>query len=237
MGTVGAQRWGDRSAFRFLSRVEDLTAPETEPVTLAQVWSQLRMTGEGSPPETEDDELLTLYIQAARERAERMTNRTIAQRRRLAVYSAFPTGMWRVDAWWLAYWGAGVPEPLMLPAGPAANAVVTYYDAANTLQILAASAYTLNNNPVPCLALPSGAIWPQTAERPDAVQVEYDAGWQSGGSPLPTPAELRAVIPSGIRTAILFAVQALYDNPADSERTAIDRIIERYAGNHRVHTF
>lgn len=229
-------RYGEQRPFRHLTLLEDLTAPTVEPVTLAEVWSHLRLDPEGSPPSTEQDDLLAQYISTAREMAEARTATTLARRRRRAVFRAFPEGGLGPDAWWAIYSGSLAWEPLALPAGPAADVIVRYYDEANVLQTLESARYTLVPARRSMLALLPSFIWPSTYARPDAVQIEYTAGYAPSGSPS-TEAEERAAVPARVRTAMLFLVQAMFDNPPKDERDAIDRMVERMLGGARVHSF
>lgn len=229
-------RYGEQRPFRHLTLVEDVSAPTVEPVTLAEVWSHLRLDPEGSPPSTEQDALLEQYIAAAREMAEARTATTLARRRRRAVFRAFPEGGLGPDAWWQQYAGSVAWEPLALPAGPVADVVVRYYDEANAIQTLDAARYLVADGKRPVIALLPSFIWPPTYQRLDAVQVEYTAGYAPGGSPS-TPEDERAAVPARVRTALLFIVQALYDNPAKDERDAIERLIDRMLGGTRVYSF
>jgi hypothetical protein len=229
-------RYGEQRPFRHLTQLEDLGAPAVEPVTLAEVWAHLRLDPEGSPPSTPQDALLSQYIATAREMAEARTATTLCRRRRRALYRAFPEGGLGPDAWWALYSGSLAWEPLALPAGPASDVVIRYYDEANQLQTLDPARYIVAGARRSLVSLLPSFVWPATFQRVDAVQVEYTAGYGAAGSPS-TEAEERAAVPARVRTAILFLVQSMYDNPPKDERDAIERMVERMLGGVRVHSF
>jgi len=87
------------------------------------------------------------------------------------------------------------------------SVVVAYTDTAGDPQTLDAANYHLINDVYgAAVVLASGATWPASAERPDAVSVTFVAGYG-----------LAAAVPAPIKAAILLHVGNLYEN-----RSAVD---------------
>lgn len=194
----------------------ELTAPEAEPITLADCYTHLRLDSEGSPETHPDDAMLTGMIQAAREDAERITQRCFVERRVRQVLSDF--------------WGC-----LDLMRSPyRGGMVVRYYDTDNALQTLASTEYmVIEDTFVPRIMLAPTGSWPSIYYRPDAVHLEYTVGYEPEGSP-PDAAGLRANIPAAIKDAIKIKVQLLYDELAVDKREALEHLYLALLSNHRV---
>lgn len=139
-----------------VSRAALVTAPVSEPITLAEARKQLEL----SASDTNHDDHLTLLIQAAREQWEHDTD------------SACLTQTWKVNL--PSFCGSVID----LPKRPIQSAAVTYYDSGNVSQTLSTSIYTLNANERK-IHLTSLQSWPVTYERWDAVTVTYVCGYMS----------------------------------------------------------
>lgn len=177
------------------------TAPRLSPVDLALVKSQCRIADDA----TDQDDVLSVYIDAATEWVEAYTGRSLL------------TQTWQISL-------EGFPERLWLPrAAPLASIThVKYYDAANVLTTLSSSVYTVPALHEPaCVRLVDGQTWPLVWDRDDAVRVEYVTG---ASAPADVPASLRqaiqllvahwyanreAVMVGTISGPIAFAVEAL----------------------------
>lgn len=79
---------------------------------------------------------------------------------------------------------------------------VGYYDAADAPQVFASSSYRLHHDARgPYLRLASGASWPTTAIRDDAIGITFTAGHASPGA-----------VPETIRQAIRLLTAHFYEN-------------------------
>lgn len=108
---------------------------------------------------------------------------------------------------WVDVWGgfqAGERVPLAL-APVASVTSITYFDADNVEQTLPGASYGLHKDNAGgfYLRLSSGAAWPGTYHRDDAVSITYSAGY--GDQP--------ADVPAAIRLVALDMIQHWYDTP------------------------
>lgn len=190
------------------------TPPAAEPVTLLEVYAQLRLdyTSQGSPSEASHplDDLLRQNIAAARADVEQETGLSlIAQTLRITA-TGFPgtcTGPRRIEL---------RRPPLISVEG------VYYYDADNSLRQVAAADYYVTDELVPELRFVSGFATPTTYDRPDAVRVIYTAGHRGDGSPPTTQAELAANVPKPLKQAILIGVELMQGDSTEKLRTALE---------------
>lgn len=136
-------------------KVTDATA---EPLTLAQVkaWTKVQLA--------DDDAIfMDIIIPAAREDAERRMNRTLLTTTWKLVLDSFP--------------GSGECIRLHYPIIQNVDHV-KYYDADGVLQTWASANYLLDGVSEPGrLCLAPDISWPSTQTRPNAVEVQYKAGW------------------------------------------------------------
>lgn len=132
-----------------------ITAPSTEPVTVAEIKAHLRVTNSA------DDTYLGTLLAAAREYVEQQTGRALAEQTREYTADAFP--------------GNGV---LRLGFAPVVSiSSVKYLDEAGSEQTLDSSVYTVDTQSEPgALALKVDQDWPDTASLPAAVRVRYVCG-------------------------------------------------------------
>lgn len=87
---------------------------------------------------------------------------------------------------------------------------IKYYDSSNAEQTLASSKYQLDNfGKVAYLDLQE---MPSVYDRPDAIRVEFTAGYNGG-----TETEQRAAVPNRVKDAILLRVAALYEKREDAQ--------------------
>lgn len=159
-----------------------VTAPVSEPVTLADAMSHARVDSD------EDQGFIQRCVKAAREWLEEITGRQ------------FITATLRLDLDEFPACGyIDLPRP---PLGSVTS--VTYYDSSNVQQTLSAStAYESDPSPsLPRVRLRTGQWWPSTYDRANAVSVTYTAGY--GAAP--------ANVPAPIQMAILQLVAHWYQN-------------------------
>lgn len=158
-----------------------LTAPSGTPVTLAEAKAHLRVD------HSEEDVLISALIGAATEHLDGWSGilgRCLLSQTWAQSFSAFPCGI------------------LRLPFPSASSASVVYWapGATETATLSASLHHLAEDAGGPYLELVSGASWPATEDRPDAVTVSATYGY--GAEP--------GDVPSPLRAAILIAVADLY---------------------------
>lgn len=143
-----------------------ITAPTSEPVTVAELKAHLRVTSSA------DDTYLGAIITAAREYVEQQTGRALGAQTRETSADAFPR--------------CGV---LPLGYAPAVSiSSVKYLDVAGSEQTLASTEYTIDTRREPgALLLAVDKSWPATAALPSSVRVQYVCG-------VATPAILKQAV-------------------------------------------
>lgn len=151
-----------------LSRL--VTAPATEPVTLAEAKAHLRLEHDL------DDTYVTTLIQAARQHAEEVCWRGMISQTWEVVLSAFPSC-----------------DSLELPHGALASITsVTYTDTDGDSQTLSTDVYEADTVSVPGrIRLKYGQSWPGSRTQWDAVRIQYVVGWADADS---VPAPLKQAI-------------------------------------------
>lgn len=159
-----------------------VTAPTSEPVDVYEAKDHLRVDI------NDDDNLIKGLIQAAREYCELYTGRSFAAR------------TYRAD---LPYFY----DSLSLPYAPIASITsYKYYntDSPSTLTTWASTNYQLWND---ILMRNDGVSYPQIGvNRPDAVQITYEAAWLNQDSPRTD------ATPQAVKQAILLMVGELYEH-------------------------
>lgn len=154
-----------------------ITAPAAEPITLAQAKAHLRVD------HADDDAMIEAIIQAARQRAEHETGRTLTTQTWERVLDAFPAAEIEL----------GVP--------PVRSVVsVTYADPSGATQVMDSDLYVLDAIREPGWLLPVSA-WPSTAQTVNAVRIRFIAGFGDGGD-----------VPAAIRQWMLLHIGGMYDN-------------------------
>lgn len=132
-----------------------IIAPTSEPVTLAEAKTQLRID------HSDEDALIQSLITSAREMAEQITRRSIMPQ----------TWEKTVDSF--------LDNDIEL-LNPAVTAIeyVKYLDPDGVEQVLSPSDYYLDKDNEPAwLLLGVGKEWPKTAEAANAIRVRYTAGY------------------------------------------------------------
>lgn len=160
-----------------------IEAPAVEPVSLAEAKLHLRVDID------DDDTLIEALIVAAREHAEHLTGRALITQTWRRVLPGFPCS-------------GGAIELGMPPVG--AIEQITYVDTDGALQTLADTLYALDGTTVRgSVYSVDGAAWPATSRvLPDAVKVQFVAGYGAAGTD----------VPSAIRQWLLLNIGAGYRN-------------------------
>ena len=175
-----------------MRRVTVVTAPEVEPVTVADARLALDQAAGADAP------VLALHIISARELAERFTGRAFITTTLRLHLDAFPASS--PLEWWDGVRDGVLPEwqsSITLPRPPAqAITSVTYTDSAGTVQTVDSSTYYLAGERV---ILTPGNSWPSGA-RTGTVQVTFTAGF--GDDPGDVPGAIRSAIIAHVRDVI-----------------------------------
>jgi uncharacterized phiE125 gp8 family phage protein len=180
-----------------------ITAPDDEPVSLADAKLHLRETG------TAQDALIRSLIASARQQAEELTRRAFMTQSWSVYLDAFPLAMrdFRFGPVGSPLWPYQTKPAaaIELPRPPVQSITwVKYYDqAAGALQTLDPTLYILDAASEPARLFPApGASWPATQLRPNAVEVRYVAGYGADAETVPEP----------IRSWMLLRLAAMYEN-------------------------
>lgn len=141
-----------------------IVQPAIEPVTVAEVKEQLRIT------HSAEDALIARRVKVARKAAEERLERTLI------------TSTWRLtlDAF---------PSAIRLP-NPRIQSVdsIQFLDVNGVLQTLDPADYIVDTVKEPGWVVPAdGKAWPETRERINSVIVEYKAGYGDAADSVPAP--------------------------------------------------
>ncbi|EFO32613.1 phage protein DNA packaging protein [Roseibium sp. TrichSKD4] len=169
-----------------------ITAPSEKPVSLAEAKAHLRVDF------PDEDILIEGLIDAATDRFDGWNGFL----RRCLVSQIWEV---RLDA----FPHCGRIE-LPFPDIDEASVAVAYVDLSGSEQVLGAACYHVVNEVTGAAVLKSAwANWPETDKRPDAVRVQFTAGF--GGA---------EKVPASIKAAILLTVGHLYEHREDAVQGA-----------------
>lgn len=172
-------------------RITQLAQPTVEPITLAEARDHLRLEATGSPAAHEDDDYITLLIQAAREYVENITNRPMVQRQYKLV---------------IPCWHCEIVLPYSTPLVSVDS--VKYLDINGTQQTLSSTVYDVVSDMQPSrIILAYGQSWPSIRSVHNAIEITYTAGYAVG-----SPADYRENIPQALKGAVKMVVGDLYEN-------------------------
>lgn len=159
-----------------------VTPPSVEPIDRDDIANlNLKLDGD-----TTEDDLLDIWIQAAREGIEERTGRSLITQSRQIKLDYFP----RCNFIELLY-------------GPvqSGSVVVKYFDESEVEQTLSSSDYWVDYGDITRIVIKNS--WPSTkSERPGSVSIDYDAGYGDAASD----------VPSRLRSACLMRLGHLYEN-------------------------
>lgn len=174
-----------------------VTPPMYEPITVADAKAQLRIDG------TDDDAYLGVLIQAAREQAESICERSFVQQTWELTLDAFPDAI-------------RLPMPRVLSV-----ASVQYVDDDGAARTLSPASYQVDAKSEPGYIVPApDAAWPATqAGAINNVVVTYTAGMHASPA---NQAEAASYVPACVRQWMLLAVGEMYTHRERSaERPAV----------------
>lgn len=184
------------------------TEPTVEPLALQDVRNHRRVTG------SDDDDLLTELIAAARQEFEEETGRQVITATWKLYLDRFPHGR----------------EPIVVPKAPLQTvASITYVDTAGATQTWSSDEYQVDAFSGPFAR--QGRIYPKPVESypgtyavPDAVQVTFDAGYDDAA----------AGVPKIVRAAIYSLIGGHYEEREDiivgtvvTRNPSLERVLDR----------
>lgn len=172
--------------YRSLKR---LTAPGSEPITLAEAKAHCRVD------HTADDSLIQGYITTAREFVEDYIDRSLVTQRLVMNLDAFPHEI-------------ELPRPPMATVGTATAVSVTYVTGeAGGTATLATNAYRVDRDSTPGVIRTTYAgSWPSHLLDQNSVTVTW---WSGYGDP--------ASVPQRVKNAMLMCVHELYEKRGNAE--------------------
>lgn len=182
-----------------------ITAPATEPVTLAEAKAQCRVDV------SDEDSLITALIVAARQEAEHILGRALITQTWERVVDAFPD----------------VELELGMPPVQSVTSI-TYVDLAGVTQTLAAPSYVLDNTLEPGFVLPAaGYTWPETFDTVNAVRVRFTSGY--GASASNVPQSIRTWVLMRVATLYKFREEAAVGvSVTEMPARHLDRLLDPY---------
>lgn len=180
--------------------------PATEPVSLSEIKSQLRIDG------TDEDALLDTYIASARELIEEFTGLAFLSQEWRLTLDRWPAGR---EPWWDGVQQGAIGD--LYQRGRAAEVFMPRYPLAQVDEI---RVFDLNGSPSAVnvsdtfivdtaqrpgrLVLRFGATWPVVLENATGIEIEYTAGYPSA-----------AVVPAPMRLAVLQMAAYMYEHRGD----------------------
>lgn len=158
----------------------------TEPISLEEARSHLRISPFGNPPRHPDDSYIEYTVSASREWCEQYLNRALATQTITMVLSEFPR------------------SGIKLPLNPVQSIIsISYLDKNNALQTISANDYYLDSFDG-VIYFNDGYNYPSISSRENSIIINYIAGYADGSNKTP--------IPFPIKAAILLLVANFYEN-------------------------
>jgi len=134
----------------------------------------LRLSTSTADGSSRDKAVIPYYTKAARLQAENMTKRALAFEAWELTLDGFPSG------------GIEIPRPPI--SSMSSDVIITYLDSSGSCVTLASSAYSIDCDTEPALITPTyDEDWPDTYDVPNAVRVNYKAGYLWSGTVCATP--------------------------------------------------
>ena len=177
--------------------VRTLTDPPYEPVsrTQAKLWCKVTATA--------DDTLIDMLIKGMREYAENLTGRTFVQR----TLQLILTGYQYLEIDGTRRIGIELPYPPLISVES-----VTYIDTDGATQTLATTEYNVHTWREPGIVIEDWDVtWPSYRREPDAIRVNYTAGYAPSGSPTDETA-YQLDLPANLKLWMQARIATLYDN-------------------------
>lgn len=174
-----------------------ITAPTVQPITLATAKEHLRVD------HTDDDDLITALIVAAVSHVDGrdgVLGRALVSQTWEIRLDEFPCGELTRER------GIRVPLPPLIEV-----VSVKYVDSDGVLQTLSSSAYQVvaGGFGQALIVEAYGETWPSTRDEPDAVRVQFTAGYVA---PVDSPPVAGEGVPGAILSAIKLMIGHLYES-------------------------
>jgi hypothetical protein len=224
-------------------RIDVVTQPAVEPVSLADIWDWLNLIPTtDSPQATPFDAKLASMIASAREYCEALTNRAFVRQTVKLTLSRFPRlwcgyypgyGYVMDHASWPIQHDPRRYRVIELPRPPLVSIEsVNYYDLNNTLQTVDPADYLVSSGNMPATLQPINNAWPDTYLREDAVQITFVCGYEGSGS----PPDLTDGIPKGIIQAVKLTVEKNFNPMSADQQKQLEDAIGCSLARHKVYT-
>lgn len=188
-----------------------VTAPAAEPVTAAELRTQLKRTGDELP-----DSEATLLIEEARQFIENYSGLALINQTWRLMLDAWPG---YVEPWWdgvremsITELSGGRPLTLEFPRYPLSSltSVKTYDEADVETNVNISTTFNVDTERRPGrLGLKPGKTWPMATRGFNAVQIDYVAGFGSAASN----------VPASLRAAVLSLASYYYDHRGECDMT------------------
>lgn len=206
-----------------------ITPPPYEPVSLADVYRILRVDPDDDNSESPAvlthpmDVQFQRDIKSAREKVEADTKRSL-------ILQTLRLSMGGITWPYILYRRIILYRPPIVRVNS-----VKYFDGDNVLQTISPSNYYLTDEEVPELRFVSGFSVPTLYDRPDALRVEYVAGYDPAGSPPDDQASYAAGVPESLKNAVLVGVQLAQTSVSPSDFEVLTKMRAALIGGHVVH--
>lgn len=187
--------------------LELVSAPASEPVTLGELRSHLKLSQTG-----DDTEIANIWVPAARRLIEQSYNLRLVTQTWKAYFDRFPCFVG--DGYDLSY--------SELPLGPVQSVTnIKYLDTAGAEQTLATSVYHADcKRPLARLLLKSGQGWPSISpSTPNAVYVTFVCGYGT-----------RQQLPANLRAAVMLQARAMFDGETELDATVKSLVALEWSG-------
>lgn len=189
-----------------------VTAPATEPISLAEAKGHLRVD------HTDDDATITFLITASRQYVDAISGwlgRALITQTWELVIDAFPTGQAQC-CWPAAPVMATSSIAIEIPFPPLQSVTsIKYFDVAGIEQTMPATDYVVDTVSAPGWIVPVTS-WPATLAAINAVTIRFIAGYGPAATDVPAP----------IRQALLLMTGLYYENR--------EQVIAQYEGSATV---
>lgn len=186
------------------------TAPATEPVTIAELKTHLRISG------SSEDEYLSTLISEARQEIEDATGLALIKQVWQLTLDRWPH---QRERWWdgvreghpdILYGPNSAHGTVALPRYPlqSVDTVTVYDESGNSTAVTIASTFDVDTQRFPGrLTLQIGATWPIALRSSNAIEIVYTAGYGEVASDVPTP----------LKRAVRLMASYMYEHRGDCD--------------------
>lgn len=168
-----------------------ITAPTVEPLSLVEAKAHLRVVDD------DDDELIALYIQAARsfvDGKDGFLGRCLVTQTWQLTLDEFPL------------------DEIKIPLPPLQGIVsISYFNPQGNITTMAQGDYYVDTDSEPGWVVPL-TTWPTPLAAINAVQIQFIAGYAPNEN---SPADLTANVPAQVKQGMLLMIGAMYDQRED----------------------